>query len=67
VFSSERIRETRAAAARIHPRSNPSVGDIAEFHLLHARHEEEDGRPEIAAAAMRRAMRVLGPARMPKS
>jgi hypothetical protein len=59
VISLERIRETRAAAARVHPRNNPSAEDLVAFHLLHARHEEEDGRPATAAMAKLRATRIL--------
>jgi len=59
VISFERIRETLAVAARVHPMNNPSVKEIAEFHLLHAKHEEEDGRAENAAMARLRAKRLL--------
>jgi hypothetical protein len=43
----------------MHPRSNPTPQNIAEFHLLHALHEDEAGRTTNAATARERAARVI--------
>ena len=53
-----RCRETLAALRRVHPANNPSVEEIAQFHELHARHEEEEGRPGSAAVARERARKA---------
>ena len=53
-----RCRETLAALRRVHPANNPSHEEIAQFHELHARHEEEEGRDESAAVARDRARKA---------
>ena len=52
----ERAQETQAAVARV--RDDPSPGNIAALHRVHASHLREDGDPAGAARAEARALRA---------
>jgi len=58
IETSKRCRETLAALKRVHPSNNPSREEIAQFHELHARHEDQAGRHESASTARQRARKA---------